>query len=1034
MGGFVASREPLPRIRIRRTLHDCSPLARARIGEIKCPARVRSRRISGECMIVRRRTRIVVGAALAAVTAWLLWSRPTKEPYRDRAAAGAVPEPRVVLSADPEDTGDPRRIGFATISGKVTDPDGRAIAGAQVCAFTSSRRLDVAALRQPTCVETGRDGGYVLAGLWAVRHRVSASAPGHIPAFYVQGEGAARRDTIDLRPAVDVRGIDIVLPGGGVEIRGTIKDLSGGAIEGALVTSGGGIEGTGVAATTSGPEGEFSLWVPPGRPRVRATAEGYADGQDYGVAPGHTFEVFLTPEAVLVGKVVRAGDGSPIEGAEVTAERGDAFAEGGRARTDAGGNFRIDRLAAGAYKPKATTDDVYGVATEQVVLGLGETSAPIVIRAHPAFYVEGRVFVAGGTSCNKGSVRLRDPAQGREHWVEIEADGVAHADGLLPGTYEVTVDCRGFVSAERYEPVVVADANATGLRWEVTRGQAIRGVIVTAKGEPMQGLRLSAHSKQDPAQPRARTIRARDSQSDAQGRFELPGLLPGTYQVYASAINQKRVTPDKPTEVTVPEGQDVEGVRLVAPTSGEVRGEVRDAHGKGLARVGVQFLGARPGPQVTTADDGTFVVREIAPGEYRVLAAKDDVLRAPGAGPDDAQGVKLEVRPGAVETVKLVVEAGSETIVGTVRGEHGEVVPDAFVEAIRESEEWGAAGRGAGLLTGRFDRDSERPRLTDGDGRFSLDGLFPGKYTVRAYRRGGGEAIAEQVAPGSEVVLTIAETGRLGGTVALPGGRAPQEFTVKVEDIRTGFRRMDSFFRTDGAWSFAELPPGTYRVQVSASEGTRTMDMSLGPGEENTGIRVELAAKVTVRGTVVDLEGRPVPGVAVQILESTIVRFGGEPGDKKHVSDAAGRFEVARAPTGLVMVQASPEEAETYASASINTRLEGGPVIELPPIRLVKKAVRSGESGGDLGIGLKQAEPGADPLQRRLTVAVVRPGSPAAAAALQVGDEIVAVGGQDVTGANYYLYWPLTLVSPGTTVRLGLARGVTVELVADAPL
>ena len=50
----------------------------------------------------------------------------------------------------------------------------------------------------------------------------------------------------------------------------------------------------------------------------------YAQGYEEGAVPGHHFEIFLTPEAVLVGTVVRANDGAPVGGAEVWAAGGEA--------------------------------------------------------------------------------------------------------------------------------------------------------------------------------------------------------------------------------------------------------------------------------------------------------------------------------------------------------------------------------------------------------------------------------------------------------------------------------------------------------------------------------------------------------------------------------------------------------------------------------------------------------------------------------------------------------------------------------------
>ncbi|WP_394834475.1 PDZ domain-containing protein [Pendulispora rubella] len=104
------------------------------------------------------------------------------------------------------------------------------------------------------------------------------------------------------------------------------------------------------------------------------------------------------------------------------------------------------------------------------------------------------------------------------------------------------------------------------------------------------------------------------------------------------------------------------------------------------------------------------------------------------------------------------------------------------------------------------------------------------------------------------------------------------------------------------------------------------------------------------------------------------------------------------------------------------------PVNELPPLRVPRRRNTFGEPPADLGYTLREPPPGTDLDQVQRLIGVVRPGGAAAKAGLQAGDEIVSVEGQDVTGANGYLYPALITVSQGTTVTLGLRRGETVVL------
>lgn len=968
--------------------------------------------------------------ALALVLAWLLWPRSNGAPAGSTganasASRSASPQPSTVR---PRPALDVRLAGRAAIAGVVSDPRGAPVAGAEVCARPGESQLRGPDALLRRCATSERDGHYRIEGLFGVAHAVHAAAPGFVPVMFTRGAGP-RNHRVELRPGLELRDIDLTLEAGGVEVHGVVEDLSGGPIEGAEVTYGGMFAGTGMATATSGVEGAFSMWVRPGRVSLRAEAEGYAPGGDGGPAPGHRFEVFLTPEAALIGKVVRASDGSPVEGAEVRAESGDMFGGSrGTIYTDSAGNFRVGGLLPGAYKPRAQSDEVYGLAAEQVLLGLGETSAPITIEAHPAFFVEGKIVGDDGRACEEGTLTLTSPGLDRNLSAETEADGLVHLRGVLPGEYTARIRCTGFVAAEQYPPVRVVDGGVSGLRWQVARGRAIRGVVVDPRGATVQRISVNARPQLRADETRARSTAGHSGRSDPQGRFEVAGLLPGDYELSIYTYPESRARPEQPLRVTVPADRDLEGVRIELPAVGELRGRVRDTQGRGIARATIEVKGAQS-RQGATADDGTYHIDGIGAGSYRVLVRRGSApLRPPGRGDDDVQGEPVEVAANAVTNLDLVVADASGVIAGVVRDEDGAPVQDAHVEATRESES--AAASGGALQSSRM-RTGERPLLTDDDGRFRVEGLSPGKYTLRAQRVGGGEAVIEHVELGGDIVLTIAPTGRLSGIVALPGGGAPDEFTVKLRNRSTSFDRSDRFFRSDGVWTFNAVPPGVFEVDVSAAEGTRKLELSLGPGEVKSGVRVDLAGKITVRGTVVDVDGAPVRGAEVRISESGSFYIDVNEPTGKHISDEAGRFEVARAPTGRVTVLVGSHDGRGLPTTYLTIDIPGGqPVVEIPPLRVSRSRTAPGEAIGDLGYVFKQAPPGTTSDELQHIVALVRPGSPAAAAGLQVGDEIVAVDGHAVTGADAYLYRSLINVPAGTAVRLGLARGVTVTITA----
>ncbi|MBC8071764.1 MAG: PDZ domain-containing protein, partial [Deltaproteobacteria bacterium] len=452
------------------------------------------------------------------------------------------------------------------------------------------------------------------------------------------------------------------------------------------------------------------------------------------------------------------------------------------------------------------------------------------------------------------------------------------------------------------------------------------------------------------------------------------------------------------------------------------------------------------GSEARTADDGSFVLEAVRPGDLRVVAQRNwsNEMRAPGTTDDDVQGVRVQVVAGEVAEVELVVEEQFGKISGKVVDADGGPVDDAFVHSTRESDSAAKSEKNtrAEVRWGQWNRT---PSLTEQDGSFTLDELEVGKHTLMAMRKGGGEGVVEHIETGaSGVVITLGEGGTLSGKVVLASGGAPKRFSMTVQERSQGVWRNEDFFETGGVWKIADLPAGKYTVGVAAAEGSSDTEVELAAGAEKPGITITLTPKLDISGTIVDVEtGAPVPGMKVTISPrkgGMFFSMGGGGAEKEDVSDDSGRFVVRAAPAGAVRVTVIPRsffgsDESSYGWSRIPAQVpSGAPSYELPPIRIAKSRAKRNERGGDFGITLKEGDPEAEDEDVPLTVAVIRPGSPAAASELKIGDVIVEVDGKDVTGANKYLYHSLTHVTEGDKVSFSVESGGTVTLVAGKPI
>lgn len=921
---------------------------------------------------------------------------------------------------------DPQTLPKASIAGTVSaDATKQPIPGIRVCAAGWSKTLAHELLREPTCTTTAADGTYTIEPLLPARYTITASGKTWRPAVHEVGGDRKRRE-LSLTAGEHKTGVDMTLRSGGAEVTGTVADVSGGPIAKARVWAG--TFGEPMVFGETDDAGAFTLWVDKDDVQIHAAADGYTDEEESVEAPGKV-EILLTPESSIAGIVIDAATSQPVEGAHVQVGE---WSGSTVVFSDAAGKFRARRLSPGRHVVIARTEHGYGRTEGSTLAGLGQEVDGVIVKLFPAVRVEAKIIISTTKQvCVEGAdAYLRDTVRNRWAKLNRDPDGTLWADGMLPGNYTPEIECEGYMPRDKYAPIAIADKDLTGLVWEVDPGATVRGVVRTKSGEPVEDANVWARTVG--GAPRARGGWG-GAESDRTGKYEMAGMRPGSYRIEASS--DKGLSPKDGFRVEVAAGATIEQ-DLILEDGGTIKGIVVDSTGAPVGGIDVHARltagGGRGWGDKKSGDDGTFTLEGLRPGDYRVTAQRgwSTTLRKPGTTDDAKQGEKVSVRANQAATVRLVVEALSGVIKGTVVDGAGAPVSDAFVSAARESDAAGAKNSSVGDTRWSWD---EKPVLTSTEGAFTITKLPPGTYTIRAYRRGGGEAVAEHVAIGGTAKLQIKPTGSLEG-VARRGGTTLEDVELSIQDKATGFWRNETFYMTGGRFIVRDLPKGSFQVTVESAGAQKMVEVALAEGEAKTGVAVELEALRTLTGKVIEHgSGKPVAGIRMYAVPVTGGGYSWSSSDDEgNITDETGAFKIENAPTGKIMVRGMPKDwrESDYGTLALIRTPEG---TDLGTLTILKKRVKAGEAVGELGINFAEQPPGTPEDERQYKVSWIDPAGAAAKTELKVGDIVTSVDGIEITGASSNQAWVLMRAPPGTKLALGLQRGATITVTLSAP-
>jgi hypothetical protein len=510
--------------------------------------------------------------------------------------------------------------------------------------------------------------------------------------------------------------------------------------------------------------------------------------------------------------------------------------------------------------------------------------------------LRGRVVTADtGTAIRRAQVRAVAAGGSGTRLATSDAQGAFELRDLPAGRWEIIASKAGFVTMrfgqrrpfEAGRPIELADGQTVErINLALPRGAAITGRVFDEFGDPIAGARVQAMRYQMVQGARRLSPVGANAQSDDTGAFRLYGLMPGDYYVSAilrafpvdTADDTNGYAPTYyPGTGSVTEAQAVTlGVSQEASISfalmpvrtSRVGGRVVDSMGAPFNGL-VMLAGADTavtGPPALAAGnriraDGTFLLTNVAPGSYTLIATSGGPGRGGGNGVVETGSLSLVVAGADVTGITLVTSPGA-TLTGVVAAADGSrarlETNGMQVTAQAVPFERGFGGQG-------------RPGRIESDGSFTLTNLFgvraiqvngiPQGWMLDAVRIGGVDVTDTPIEFGpneriadAEILLTDRVTN-VSGAVAGPDGKPSRDFSVVIfPDDETKWPAPSRYLRSarpdqDGLFKIDALPPNEAYLAVAVDyleqgEGTdpeflsqirdRAARFRLGTGESAT--------------------------------------------------------------------------------------------------------------------------------------------------------------------------------------------------------
>ncbi len=635
-------------------------------------------------------------------------------------------------------------------------------------------------------------------------------------------------------------------------------------------------------------DGTFELrGIPPGRVRVRVRADGYLEPANVEVdlQPGQTSDVLafaLAPGEAVAGRVVD-DKGLPVSDAQVTAykaretgERRNPFnfqidpedfdflalsaATNRRsAISDSKGAFVVPALEPGKYRFTARHPDKAKASAKDVEVKAAAPTGPVEIVLEAGGGVEGTVTGLGMQPLADALMVAFSLQTGTMRSSPTDKQGFYRIDGLPGGQYVVFKSKLG----ERADNIPLE--LMSNMRLKATTVKPGRFVRLDVHDEGEDGVRVHGVVRENGAPaPRALVsllgsdrdgllgMGVRANAAGMDGRYELIGIKPGSYVMQVTRFQGQPV--QTTFEVEVPDETRDFVFDVALPTS-KLSGRVVDTRGEPVSGVQVA-LGSNDGAlagaegligliaqnglaQARTDKDGVFTLRSIAPGNYRLTAGAQLGGRRRGGGDGAADAKKhgeASLDGLVVDGVRdldglVVVVPLAGRITGVVLDGSGAPVAGAEIVPAETSRKPRRKSAGNPLLD--LVGAQARAIRTGADGRFVVDGLTPGTYSLKVETEALQAGKLDDVLVGEDATVDVTLRVVRGATLKLratnvdkkqipfaqislfDGNGKPVVSRVSTLTVMKRLMASRDEVQDSGWYEFGSVPPDTYTLVVT---------------------------------------------------------------------------------------------------------------------------------------------------------------------------------------------------------------------------